>query len=422
LDLKIHLLAIGEVQAERPFGELDEQRGAIGEDADHAIMGGEDRLGDFLRKRLLFRRHNYAFESHDGKFMPKPGDCNPRVFLPTIPGMKVLIIGGTGLISLGIVKHLLERGATITQFNRSQRDNPYAKQVRTLVGDRNDASFAEAFKSETFDVVIDMIGFSPQQGEADVRVFGGRCAQFIFCSTVCTYGIKIPPQVLVDENFPQEPISEYGKNKVICEKTLLAAGEVKKFAVTIIRPSSTYGPEHSMIDNLEPDPVSWDRIERDQPVLCAGDGLGLWQSTHRDDVGRLFAYACLNPKTFGQSYNATRRSIVTWRDYYRETAAALGKSAALLFMPAEWIVAHDPARFGLLREITQYHGAYTSAKAERDVPEFGKGFVDLRTGAGELFTSRKKSGLWKEGKNDVVYQKMVEKALSAGIKPVNSVK
>ena len=79
--------------------------------------------------------------------------------------------------------------------------------------------------------------------------------QFIFCSTVCTYGIKIPPQVLVDEDFPQEPISEYGKNKVICEKTLLAAGEAKKFAVTIIRPSSTYRPEHSMIDNLEADPL-----------------------------------------------------------------------------------------------------------------------------------------------------------------------
>ena len=60
-------------------------------------------------------------------------------------------------------------------------------------------------------------------------------------------------------------------------------------------------------------------------------------------------------------------------------------------MPAEWIVAHDPARFGLLREITQYHGAYTSAKAERDVPEFGKGFVDLRTGAARVIHSPQKN-------------------------------
>lgn len=324
--------------------------------------------------------------------------------------MKILIIGGTGLISLGIVKHLLERGASITQFNRSQRDNPYGSQVRTVVGDRIDASFAEAFKSDTFDVVIDMICFSPQQAEMDVKIFGGRCQQFIFCSTVCTYGIKISPQVLIDENFPQEPISEYGKNKLTCEKIFLAAHEQKKFAGTIIRPSSTYGPEHPLIDQLEFDTPAWDRIERGLPVLCAGDGLGLWQSTHRDDVGRLFAYACLNPKTYGQSYNATRRTVITWGDYYQQAASALGKNPKLVFMPADWIIKHNPARFGLLREITRYHGAYTSAKAERDVPEFGRNFIDLRTGAAEVFAARKKSGQWKSSQDDPLYQQMISEA------------
>lgn len=36
--------------------------------------------------------------------------------------------------------------------------------------------------------------------------------------------------------------------------------------------------------------------------MCAGDGLGLWQSTHRDDCGKLFAYAALNSKTYGEAY------------------------------------------------------------------------------------------------------------------------
>ena len=33
--------------------------------------------------------------------------------------MRVLIVGGTGLISTGIVKHLLSRGADVTLFNRA---------------------------------------------------------------------------------------------------------------------------------------------------------------------------------------------------------------------------------------------------------------------------------------------------------------
>ncbi|HEY1684535.1 MAG TPA: NAD-dependent epimerase/dehydratase family protein [Tepidisphaeraceae bacterium] len=324
--------------------------------------------------------------------------------------MKILIIGGTGLISLGIVKHLHERGATITQFNRSQRDNPYSKQVRTIVGDRNTPTDFDALSKETFDVVIDMICFTPLQAEMDVKIFGGRCQQFIFCSTVCTYGIKIPPQVLIDETFPQEPISEYGRNKLACEKIFQTAHEQKKFACTIIRPSSTYGPEHPLIDQLEFDTPAWDRIERGLPVLCAGDGLGLWQSTHRDDVGRLFAYACLNSKTYGQSYNATRRTVFTWRDYYHQAAAVLDQSPKILFMPADWIIKHDPARFGLLREISRYHGAYNSAKAEKDVAEFGKYFIDFTKGITEVFKFRKEAGKWKSSDNDPLYQRMVAAA------------
>ena len=138
---------------------------------------------------------------------------------------------------------------------------------------------------------------------------------------------------------------------------LLQAHADKKLTATIIRPSSTYGPGHSLIDNLEGDAVAWDRIVRGKPVLCAGDGLGLWVSTHRDDCGKLFAYAAMNPVSYGQSYNATREPHTTWREYYRQIAEVLGQPARLIFMPADWIVKHDPKRFGLLREITAFHGA-----------------------------------------------------------------
>lgn len=348
-----------------------------------------------------------------------PTALTPAHHCTQYSAMKVLIIGGTGLISLGIVKHLLKRGAEITQYNRSKRDNPFNNSIRSLVGDRNDfAAFESSFAKQEYDVVIDMICFTPEQAQSDVRAFGDRCQQFIFCSTVCTYGPKIAEQVLIAEDFPQEPISTYGRNKVTCEKIFHEAAASGKFAATIIRPSHTYGPGHPLIDNLEADAVAWDRIERGLPVLCAGDGLGLWQSTHRDDVGRLFAHAALHPKTYGQSYNATRKTITTWRDYYKEASTALGKKPQIIFMPADWIVAHDPARFGLLREITQFHGAYSSAKAERDVPEFGDSYISLKDGAAEVFASLRASNRWKRSDSDSLYQKMVDAALAVGIKPI----
>ena len=333
--------------------------------------------------------------------------------------MRVLIIGGTGLISTGIVKHLHARGADVTMFNRGQRENTIASgAVKTISGDRNDfptfeARFAKG--SEKFDVVIDMIAFTPEQAQSDVRAFGGRCEQFIFCSTVCTYGGKIPAGVLVDESFPQEPVSDYGRNKVACERIMLEAHAANKFNATIIRPSCTYGPGGRLVDNLEFHPPTWDRIERGLPVLCSGDGLGLWVATHRDDCGKLFAYAALNKKTYGQSYNATRDQNFTWRDFYREAAAALGKKASVLFMPADWIIAHDPQRFALLREITRYHGAYSSEKAKRDVPEF-RCEISFTDGARQTLDDIRRRGQWKS--SDELYESMVQKALRAGVQPV----
>lgn len=332
--------------------------------------------------------------------------------------MRVLIIGGTGLISVGIVKHLLARGAEVSMLNRGQRENRLPEHVKQIVGDRNDhPAMQRVAKDHAFDVVIDMICFSPKQAEGAVEAFAGRCGQFIFCSTVCTYGVKVPPSVFIDETFPQEPISEYGRNKVACEQIFLRAHEQGKFAATIIRPSHTYGEGGHVIDNLEPEAVSWDRIERGLSVLCAGDGLGLWVSTHRDDCGKVFAHAAMNEKTFGQSYNATRDEHFTWRDLIQQTASALGKRAKVIFMPASWIVNHDPKRFALLREITAFHGAYDSSKAKRDVPEF-RCEIDYRDGVKGALEDVRRRGAWRDGTSDSLYETMVARALAAGVEPV----
>jgi nucleoside-diphosphate-sugar epimerase len=334
--------------------------------------------------------------------------------------MRVLIIGGTGLISTGIVKHLLARKADVTMYNRGQRESTLPENVKELRGDRNNfAEFEKQFKDSRYDVVIDMICFNGEQAQSAVNAFGGGCEQLIFCSTVCSYGFKVPPGLVVDETFPQEPTSGYGRGKVLCEQIFKRAHDEKKFKTTIIRPSCTYGPGSSLIDNLEFNPVSYDRIEKGLPVLCADSGLGIWVATHRDDCGKLFAYAALNKKTYGEAYNATRDENFTWRDWFREAAAALGKKAQLVFMPAEWIANHDTKRFALLKEISQFHGAYSSAKAKRDVPEF-KCEIDFQRGAAETLADVKRRKAWRDSSDDALYQSMIDKALKAGVEPVEA--
>lgn len=333
--------------------------------------------------------------------------------------MDVLILGGSGLISTGIVRHLLARGAHVTTFNRGKRSGALPG-VEHVVGDRNLPGELEArFGGRRFDAVIDMICYSPAQAEATVQAFAGRTHQLVFCSTVCTYGVDIPPGVLIDETFPQAPISEYAQDKLACERIFLRAHERRQFQATIIRPSNTYGPGASLIDQMEFDSVVWDRVQSGLPVLCAGDGLGLWQSTHRDDVGLLFAYAVGNPNTYGEAFNATREPVFTWRDYYRQAAEALGARAHLVLVPAGWAVAQAPQRFDFLRDVSRYHGAYSSAKARAAVPEFRCG-IDFVAGARETFADMKRRGAWRRHQDDAEYEAIVRRALGLGFEKLSA--
>jgi hypothetical protein len=88
-------------------------------------------------------------------------------------------------------------------------------------------------------------------------------------------------------------------------------------------------------------------------------------------------------------------------------------------MPAEWILARDSEkkRFGLLREITQFHGAYTSALAKQDLPEF-RCEINFLDGAAQTLEDLKRRNAWRSCDGDSLYQSMVDEAVGAGAEPV----
>lgn len=286
--------------------------------------------------------------------------------------MNVLLIGGTGLISTGIVKALKDRAAKITVFNRGRTDDRLDRSVRRITGDRLDFSIFEktVIESGPWDVVIDMICFRPLEATSAIRAFSGRCGHFIFCSTVCTYGNT---QTIVPtlETTPQNPHSDYGRGKLACEQLFLRAHAEEKMPVTIIRPSHTYGPGGGVINNLNTDPAFLDRLRRGRPIIVSGDGHGLWQSAYADDIGLGFAYAAGNPRCFGQAYNAVADEVFTWDQYVQRTAAAIGVPAPrLVHLPTDFLLTVDAKRYAGLAEIFRFHGVYSNAKLKRDVPEF----------------------------------------------------
>ena len=104
--------------------------------------------------------------------------------------MRVLLIGGTGLISTSITRFLLERGDDVTHYNRGKLHlYPVPEDVHHIGGDRINYAAFERQMAElgAWDCVMDMVGYLPEDGASVVRAFRGRVGHFIFCSTVDVY-------------------------------------------------------------------------------------------------------------------------------------------------------------------------------------------------------------------------------------------
>ena len=147
--------------------------------------------------------------------------------------MKVLIIGGTGNISRGIVAALLKRNHEVVLFNRGIHRDPPPPDLRVIHGDRRQRDdFERKMRAEKFDAIIDMISFNADDAASALRAFRGRVNHFVHCSTVKTYG---PPfsGVNIDETAPLNCSSEYGLGKIAADKRLLETYTEDGFPVTL---------------------------------------------------------------------------------------------------------------------------------------------------------------------------------------------
>jgi len=279
--------------------------------------------------------------------------------------MRILIIGGTGLISTYTTHLLSQQGEQVVLYNRGQSSYPSPPSVTTLHGDRTDypAFEAQISSAGAFDVVIDMIAYKPEDGESVVRAFRNKIGQFIFCSTVDVYK-KPATRYPYTEQEIYGGLNEYSRHKVVLEKTLLAAEKEGAFPLTIIRPAYTYGEGRGPIH-----PVSWDacldRIRKGKPVVVHGEGQSLWACNHASDVGRTFAVACGNQKTFGQAYHVTGEEWLTWDQYFQQIADALGTVCPrLVHIPSSFL-----AQVGITIcvENFQFDNIFDNSKAHRDL-------------------------------------------------------
>jgi len=283
--------------------------------------------------------------------------------------VRVVVIGGTGNISTGVVKALLRYSHEVTVFNRGRRRSRLPEGVLYLQGDRKDrAAFEERMQTERFDAAIDMICFNVEDAESDVRAFRGM-KHFIQTSTVATFGGPLS-DAPTDESSPLRPVTDYGRNKMAAETVFADAHKRGDLPVTILKPGLTWGPGGSIARQLSFDRRWLDRVRRGKPILVThgGDLFYIW--CHSDDAGVAYAAALGRAACIGETYILTTPGYRTWRQYHEGVAAGMGCKVELVDAPAELLLKVWPQNTGLLASEARWNRLFSVAKLQRDIPEF----------------------------------------------------
>ncbi len=291
--------------------------------------------------------------------------------------MKVLFVGGTGLISSACTRLAVERGVELFLLNRGS-DPDRAQGAMSLVADLHDESSAgkaateRALAGHKFDVVVDWIAFTPQDIERDLRLFSGRTDQFVFISSASAY-LKPLGDWLIREDTPlANPFWDYSRNKIACEDRLMRAYREDGFPVTIVRPSLTYGDTQVplLVNSWEQPYTVVARMRLGKPVIVPGDGTSLWTITHNSDFAVGLVGLLGRRQAIGHAFNIMSDEVLTWDEIYRQTAAAAGTKARIVHIASDFIAGCMPDFSGTLLGDKSGSAVFDTTKIHRFVPDF----------------------------------------------------
>lgn len=282
--------------------------------------------------------------------------------------MKILFIGGTGIISSACGPMVLARGHELWLLNRGASWRKPPDEARLLQADVRDAAAVKAaLGQQQFDVVVNWVAYTPEHIETDLEIFRGRTGQYVFISSASAY--QTPPVTLpVTESTPcANPFWQYSRDKIACEERLLRAYRAEQFPVTIVRPSHTY--DYATL------PVTGRytvvaRMRQGKPVIVHGDGTSLWTLTHHRDFAQGFVGLLGNSHALGEAFHITSDEWLTWNQIYQLVAQAAGAEARLVHLPSTVIARYDKDWGDGLLGDKAHSMIFDNRKIKRAVPDF----------------------------------------------------
>ena len=257
--------------------------------------------------------------------------------------MKALFIGGTGTISMAIIRGLAKDPLwDVWVMNRGNRRDDLPEGVHQIIADiKNEDDVREKIKDMYFDTVCEFIGFHVEDVERDYRLFSGKTRQYIYISSASVYHKPAASYVITEGTTLANPHWQYSGDKIASEAFLMEKYKKEGFPVTIVRPSHTYD-ERNIPLGVHGKNGFWQVIKRmldGKPVIIQGDGSSLWTLTFNEDFATGFMGLMGNRHAIGEAFHITGDETLTWTQIYQTIADALDVTLKPYYVSSSFLAA-----------------------------------------------------------------------------------
>lgn len=238
--------------------------------------------------------------------------------------MKVLITGGTGTISSGLVQESVNRNYetyAITRGTNNKRNIQGAKYLHADVW--NTEHVREAINNLEFDVVVECLALNVEQMKISLENFADKCDQYIFISSVAVYN-RVGNNRIKESDKKEFYEWAYAKNKMECEKFLIAYARKTGLKYTIIRPTVTYGDYRIPfpIATRTPGWTFFDRIQKGKLILASNNVL--FSVIHIYDFSRMVVSLFENDHAVNEDFHISANgNEIYWDDVINKSAELL---------------------------------------------------------------------------------------------------
>ena len=288
--------------------------------------------------------------------------------------MKILMIGGTGIISGAAAREAVAQGHEVYLLNRGLRPERLPEGARLIRAYAHDAQAVRAgIEGLRFDSVADFIAFEKEYVIRDHDLFAGRTDQYMFVSSASAYQTPLADWRVTEGTPLSNPFWEYSRGKIACEEQLMEYWRAEQFPFVTVRPAHTYDETFlplALCGWKGPWQVI-DRMRQGKETIIHGDGESLWTITHARDVARAIVGLMGCPQATGQAVNVVGDETLTWNQIYAGIARAAGVKLNPFYVSSRFLaIAGDAGMRASLLGERSVSAQVSNARLRQLVPGF----------------------------------------------------